>query len=297
VSAFGTIGTSFFIGSLSYVAASDTEFWTHDTPQALVKRVDIATQAAVATIPVGQGDGQVGIGPDAVWVVAGDDGTVMRIDPKLNDVTATIRLAPHINALALSPGAVWVANTDKNTVTRIDAQTNRVVATIATPAFPYQLAFGDGSLWVCNRNGDKKGLTRLDPQTNQVLAQVDLGSIQGAQSQCAGVSVQAPSGAVWVAAYDAKTNRADTLEQIDPQTNQVTSTMQAPANVFPQFVVDGHGVWVCDVDQGVFRLDPRSGQVVGELDGLGCAGMVVSAGSLWLISGAGGTVRRITPTP
>ncbi len=292
----GTISTTITaVERIGVVAASDTAFWIHDNSNPLVSHVDIATKSLVATIPVGQGLGQIALGPDAVWVVNGDDGTVTRIDPQTNQVVATITLAPHIYALTVSPGAVWVANTDKNTVTRIDAQTNQVVSTITTPPAPVVLSFGAGSVWSCNGRGGQMALTRIDPQTNQVLAQIDLGNAQG--YEC--FSVLALSGAVWVVLFNTKTNRADTLEQVDPATNQVRAPISIPnADIVPQFAADAHGVWVCsDGDNaGLFRIDPQTGKVVGKL-AHECSGVISSAGSPWLINGAGGNLDRITPAP
>lgn len=291
-----TISASITLERVGVVAASDTAFWIHDNSNALVNHVDIAAKSVVATVPVGQGLGQIAIGPDAVWVVNGDDGTVTRIDPQTNRVAATITLAPHIYALTVSPGAVWVANKEQNTVTRIDSQTHQAVATISTPAAPVALSFGAGSVWSCNGRGGQMGLTRIDPQTNQVLAQIDLGNAQG--YECSSV-LALSEVVVWVVLFNTNTNRVDALEHIDPATNQVSATISIPnADIVPQFAADEHGVWVCsDGDNaGLFRLDPKTGKVVGKL-ALDCSGVVSSAGSPWLIDGAAGRLDRITPAP
>jgi streptogramin lyase len=139
------------------------------------------------------------------------------------------------------------------------------------------------------------GLTRIDPQTNRVLAQIDLGNGQG--DAC--YSVLALAGAVWVMIYDARTNQPDLLEQIDPATNRVISTIPFPqGQLQSQFAVDTDGIWLCaeeGVDNDLFRLDPRTGQVEGELKNTACAGVVLSAGMPWIVDGAGGTLYRITP--
>ena len=139
------------------------------------------------------------------------------------------------------------------------------------------------------------GLTRIDPQTNQVLAQIALGNDQG----YACYSVLALSGAVWVVILNPNTNRIDTLEQIDPATNQIVSTILIPnADIVPQFAADEHGVWVCSDgdDLGLFRINPKTGKMVGNLTA-DCSGVVSSAGSPWLIDGAAGRLERITPAP
>lgn len=138
-------------------------------------------------------------------------------------------------------------------------------------------------------------LTRIDPQTNQVLAQVDLGNDQG----YACYSVLALSGAVWVVILNTNINRIDTLEQIDPVTNQIVSTILIPdTDLLSQFAADEHGVWICSDgdDLGLFRIDPQTGKVVGKLAAQ-CDGVVSSAGSPWLIDGAAGRLDRITPAP
>jgi YVTN family beta-propeller protein len=136
-------------GYLYGMAADDTAVWVHNSAQGTVVRIDPKTNKLVATIPVGQGLGDVVLGPGAVWVATRDDKTVSRIDPATNRVVATIKLPAQAGFMAVSQGAVWVASKENDTLWKIDPRTNQVVATILVPAGPAWMSFSAGSLWIC----------------------------------------------------------------------------------------------------------------------------------------------------
>jgi YVTN family beta-propeller protein len=75
-------------------------------------------------------------------------GTVSRIDPATNAVVATIPVGHDPFGIAADDGAVWVANRTGFTVSRIDPRTNRVVATIRIGNRPQGIAVGAGAVWV-----------------------------------------------------------------------------------------------------------------------------------------------------
>ena len=162
-------------GSL-WVTATDTDA-NFDPLPGVVKRIDPATGATLATIPVGKSPWAIDVSPGAVWVANADSSSVMRIDPSTNQVVATIAI-PNAYGVTVGLGAVWVSSTDGR-VTRIDPATDQIVTTIPTQATGGLIATGNGAVWVTNR-GDvdlaNGSLSRIDPATNQVVANTPLGS-------------------------------------------------------------------------------------------------------------------------
>lgn len=75
-------------------------------------------------------------------------GTVSRIDPATNAVAATIPVGHFPVAVAVGAGAVWVANQFDRSLSKIDPRTNRVVATLKLGGQPEGVAVGEGKVWV-----------------------------------------------------------------------------------------------------------------------------------------------------
>ena len=162
-------------GSL-WVTATDQDA-NGDWLPGVVKRIDPATGATLATIPVGTSPWDIDVSPGAVWVANADSGSVMRIDPATNQVVATIAI-PNAYGVTVGLGAVWVSSTDGK-VTRIDPATNQIVTTIPTQTTGRSIATGNGAVWVTHpgTEGQADGsLSRIDPATNQVVANTPVGS-------------------------------------------------------------------------------------------------------------------------
>jgi YVTN family beta-propeller protein len=162
-------------GSL-WVTATDDDA-NGDPLPGVVKRIDPATGATLATIPVGKSPFDIDVSPGAVWVANYDGGSVIRIDPATNQVVTTIAI-PNASGVTVGLGAVWVVSGDGK-VTRIDPGTNQIVTTIPTQATGAYIATGNGAVWVTSPGdaGQSNGsLSRIDPATNQVVANTPLGS-------------------------------------------------------------------------------------------------------------------------
>ncbi len=122
---------------------------------------------AVSTLEVG-GATDVALGAGSVWVPGFD--VVRRIDPARNAVVATIPVAgtSDYRSVTVAFGSVWVSDTGTGQVTRIDPSTDRVVATIPVTGSPTTMAGGGGLLWVSVPNPTDPGglLVPIDPATN-----------------------------------------------------------------------------------------------------------------------------------
>lgn len=162
-------------GSL-WVTATDQDS-NGDWVPGVVKRINPASGATLATIPVGKVPLDIDVSPGAVWVANADSDSVMRIDPATNQVVATIAI-PDATGVTVGLGAVWVVGATGQ-VTRIDPSTNQIVTAIATQPTGGSIATGSGAVWVTNPGSEGQAdgsLTRIDPATNQVVAKTQLGS-------------------------------------------------------------------------------------------------------------------------
>lgn len=301
----GTISATIPLGAVhqhTFVAASDTAVWVYDAPTGTVTRIDPATNSVVARITVAKNSGgSIVIGQQAVWITNADTGIVSRIDPQRNQIAASIKLTPGAVLLGTSPGAIWVLNFPKDTVTRIDEQTSRVVVTLSSPTLPAGLpigiTYGAGSVWICNRenHGGAAGVIRIDPQTNQIQAQIDVS--ENRALWCNG-DLKVTAQGVWVPIFDTISPlRQHLLQRIDPTTNKVADLISLEGDMNTSIAADDHGVWLCDPTFGLYRVDPKTRQVVAKLAILGGDSMALGGGSLWLTRTSDNSVVRITPVP
>jgi streptogramin lyase len=273
------------------LAADDTAVWIDNGGAGVLVRVDPKTNAVVATIPVGHGQGGIALGNGAVWVVNQVEGTVVRVDPQTNQVVATIPWEPedNVTAITTSPGAVWLTDFINSTLIRIDPQTNQIVAKIPNTPGITGVSYGAGSVWACNHHGTDQGVVRVDPATNQVQAQLNPAGDQG---NCG--SVVALEQTVWTTSFFNGEPGSVKLERLDPVTNTVKAIIPLPTGVVPfHFAANEQGVWFYS-DAGVYRVDPATNRVVGMLSIAGVNGVGVNAGSVWATK-SDGTLLRITP--
>ena len=150
-------------------------------------RLDPRTGRVVEEVDPNSGPTAIAIGPDAVWVVDSDAGTVTRVDS--TGQTTAIPVGPGPSAIALdADGFVWVANRGDDTVVRIDARTRAVTTTITVGSAPTGIAVGTGAVWVAN-SGDGT-VSRIDPEARIVSKTIPVG--QSPQS------VIAADGRIWV---------------------------------------------------------------------------------------------------
>jgi streptogramin lyase len=272
------------------IAADDTAVWIHNGDTGKLVRIDPSSNSLVASIPVGQGPGQVAIGTGAVWVASVTSRTVSRIDPQTNQVVATIHVNADGGSVAVSPEAVWVTDLTNSALLRIDPQTNRVVATVPNQLAPSDVSFGAGAVWVSNRGAPHNGLMRIDPQTATVQSQVDLAGADGLRC----TAVVALAQTVWTVDLVLGDGSSVVLKRIDPVTGTVKATVAVPNAVPLHFAADDNAVWTWG-PEGLYRIDPRSNHIAGTLTETGGAGIALGAGSVWFAKNDG-TLLRITPT-
>jgi virginiamycin B lyase len=124
------------------------------TGTAGVIRVDPATNALVATIPIESGAAWTAASDDAVWVTTPNG--VDRIDPQSNSVAAEVKLpgaAPFLGDPAVVDGMVWVPEIRRNSIAVVDPATNSVTQTVKAGAGPFVVTEIDGDAWVPSWKG------------------------------------------------------------------------------------------------------------------------------------------------
>ncbi len=134
-----------------------------------VARIDPATNAVTANIPVGRLP--IGIVGDAsgVWVANRDDNTVMRIDPKTNSVVTTIKVSGGPQLLASGAGAIWVVS-KSGSVSRIDPATNEATTIANVGGESGGIAVVNGFVYVNEYRDDR--IARIDPATNKIVGRI-----------------------------------------------------------------------------------------------------------------------------
>jgi virginiamycin B lyase len=101
--------------------------------------------------------------------------------------------------------------------------------------------------------------------------------------------------AVWVAS-----SKPDSVQRIDPKTNQVVASARLPAEACSGLEVAFGSVWVpvCTSPPSMLRVDTKTNQVSATL-AIGPAGaeggIAASSDSIWLVTDKAGTLSRIDP--
>jgi len=158
------------------VAASGDTVWARaDLEFDTLERLDHATGAVTARVPLPGSPSEIAIGPTAVWVVD-STGDLTRIDPASAQVVATVPLGEIGFGVTATPDAVWVTGQDvarQPLLWRVDPASDRLVATISTGAPCGLLASAAGDTWAeCGT------LQHVDPTTGQ-LAATDVNALNG----------------------------------------------------------------------------------------------------------------------
>jgi DNA-binding beta-propeller fold protein YncE len=179
------------------VVAGAGSVWVASDPAGAVARIDPATNAVIATIPVAPETWYLAYGFDAVWAVSSDGKVLQKIDPASNTVVGTAALGDTPGFLAAGEGAVWVQEQGDGTVAKVDPETLAVAGRTKVGA---NLKWGDidtggGAVWL--RTTDDQTMVVIDPESGAIRAR--LGAAVGS-----GALRWTPAG-VWTSAHDNQT--------------------------------------------------------------------------------------------
>ena len=144
-----------------------------------VSVINVATNAVVATIPVGSNPYGVGISPDGskVYVTNQANNNVSVISTTTNTVVATIGVNTWPRGVAVTPDGTkaYVANYSSSTISVINTSNNSV-STLGNVSNPIGIAFSpDGTkLYIANYGNNTLGV--MNTSTNSITATVNVGT-------------------------------------------------------------------------------------------------------------------------
>ncbi len=184
---------------------------------------------------------------------------------------------PQANGLQASPEGLWVCDQVDNKVYLVSCADGSVMTSFDTPARNMSgMAGGGGAVWTAS-NVRPSTVYRFDPSTGHCLAALILpraaeGGVHG---------IEWVDGALWVTRPGLMS-----LQQIDAETGELRHEIPFPARRSHGLYWD-EGTIVClsTHDHHVYRLDPRSGDVLDQwvVEGVEPHGMTRdSAGRVWL---------------
>lgn len=232
--------------------ASDTGFgalWTATIRSPGLARIDPATNRVTAHIPLALpprlgGEGSIGAGLGAVWVVTQGPGCescrLARIDPDTETVVTTIAIEDGGAGVRVGEDRVWVTNPARDLVQEIDPERDEVVRTTTVGPSPRFMAVGEGAAWTLNQ-GDGS-VTRIDAATAETTT-IDAGIPGG------GGDLTTGADSVW-----ARGSR-QLLTRIDAATGAL-SERYGPRSGSGAVIVDAGALWISahDIDT-VWRLE------------------------------------------
>lgn len=183
-------------GELNVVAGAGS-VWLASDPKGAVARIDPATNAVIATIPVDPATSYMAFGEGAAWAVSQQSATVQKIDPATNTVTARTALGKAPGFLAAGEGAVWVQEQGDGTVARVDPASGAVTgrAKIAEKLKWGDIDTGGGMIWL--RTTEDQTWVAIDPQTLAVKARTGKAEGSGA--------LRYTKKGLWTSAHDVHT--------------------------------------------------------------------------------------------
>jgi DNA-binding beta-propeller fold protein YncE len=213
--------------------------------------------------------------------------------PSAVDSTRSFSVEGFPTAVAVGDGSVWVADW---TVSRLDESSGEVTARIRLPGHANALAFEDEHLWafVEINEGKKDGryVSVIDPETDKIVATSPrlFDTNVGSASQ----NVMAiGNGSAWVG-FRGELYRIDH----SPGSSELSVTktdLPRPFRVADKdsgaytIAFGGESVWLTKGNGRIVRLDPATGEVLGETElGWNLIGMTAGSASMW--------VSHATPT-
>lgn len=257
------------------IAVGHGSVWLQNDDDGTISRIDPATNAIVATIPIAApadpflderahirtATPDMAVDAISVWAIKPEEQAVVRIDPLTNSVVATIPLPYKAMSIAVDDSSLWVSYFSGPADTRVgrfDTTTLEAVATISDVPGPFGIAVAPDAVWVANFWDDS--VTRIDPATNQVVAEIPIswpGRPPGLECSLCANEVLANEQGVWVSMRMGKA-----VARIDPATNRLVAII--PVGEQPNVLTsDARGVWVGHKSSaGALLIDPATNQVV-----------------------------------
>ena len=167
----------------SYVFASAAEagprLYVSNEFANTVTVIDLDTQKAVATIPVGKRPRGIKASPDRrrVYVALGEENVIAVIDTEKNSVIEKIPAGDDPEAFDLSPDGrfIYVSNEESHTASLIDIAQRKVVGTVKVGIEPEGGAVSPDGKWVYVSSETSHTISVIDAASFKVVATVLVG--------------------------------------------------------------------------------------------------------------------------
>ena len=197
-------------------------------------------------------------------------------------VTATIGGMIFPSVIVDTGDAVWVLNHSNAQWSRIDPATNAVSGTVGVGG-PYATGgvLVDGLLW--SLDFTDQAVSAVDPVARKVVKTIDVGVDGG------WLVGDDDLGAVYVVGND-----ASQATRIDGKTKKAT-TLSFDTACGSSPATGGGFLWMVSWEGHLCKLDPVSGKVLAQLDGLGAAGSLHWAANRLLVPTQDGGVHIVNP--
>jgi YVTN family beta-propeller protein len=237
-----------------------------------VSVIDTATNAVVATIPVGVSPTGVAVSADGTRVYIANSGSdsVSVIDATRNSILATVATGIEPSGVAVNAAGtrVYVTNAASDSVSVIDATRNSVVATVPVGAIPLGVVVNPAGTRVYVANSDASRVSVIDTGTNSVIAGVPVGAVPYA------IAVNPAGTRIYVTHVPDTEPVNGTVTVIDAASNAIVAVVPLGLNVAATGVTTnaaGTRVYAAGVLGGVFVIDAGSNRLI---DTLGVEGVL-----------------------
>jgi len=226
--------------------------------------INTATNAIVATIPVGSGAEGVSVSRDGskVYIANNGSNTVSVISTSTNTVIATIPVGSLPSAASESSDGskLFVANIFDNTVSVISTATNKVTATISGFNQPYFLIASPTGNFLYVENSPLGTVSVVNTATNTIVQTIKVGQdpIQ--------LTISSDGGRVY------STNEMDnTVSVINTATNAVVATIPVDSHPYGETLSpDGAFLYVgCSFAGAIDVIDTKTNTVIKTVRGVG----------------------------
>ena len=227
--ATGAAGAPIPVGLNPIALAYDgTSIWVANFDSNSVMKINRATGTAGAPIPVGLKPIALAYDGTSIWVAISGSSSVVKINPTTGAVGSPIPVGLYPNALAYDGKSIWVANSGSGSVMKINPATDAVGAPITVGTNPYSLAYDGTSIWVANLGSNS--VMKINPANGAVGSPITVGSYPYALAY--------DGTSIWVANFG-----GNSVQKINPSTE--TAGAPIAVDIAPiALAYDGTSIWV-----------------------------------------------------
>jgi tRNA A-37 threonylcarbamoyl transferase component Bud32/streptogramin lyase len=238
----------------------------------------VAAAAAVPAILLGSGnDTPIVAAQKPILPLA--DTSLVRIDPASAELVAAVELGGAPTSVDTGFGSVWIVDPRESALKELDPATNTVTRSIPVTPAPKYIFFGGDAGWVATygETTDTEILWRLEPRTGSLSRFADTGGWAEGRS-------------LWLWNYE----EIYTIAEVDVESGRVLETIRIPRlNNAVGLSFDREAVWVThpEAPSLLKRLDPRTGEVVAEIEVGPVETSLAENGQVWVATNDGSVVR------